>query len=78
MLHGTMPAKNPDPMQAPLPEKFSPANLFSRERRKQRMLRFLEAFERRSWPGASEGNFLVPVSRADRREAASDGRGSRR
>ena len=65
-----MAANDPKSMQAPCPEKFSPANLFSRERRKQRMLQFLEAFERRSWPGAREANFLVPVSRADVREAA--------
>ena len=56
-------------MQAPCPETFSPADLFSRERRKQRMLQFLEAFERRSWPGAHEANFIVPVSRADMRDA---------
>lgn len=73
-----MAAKHPESMQAPRPETFSPADLFSRERRKQRMLQFLEAFERRSWPGAREANFLVPVSRADVREAAAAERKSPR
>jgi hypothetical protein len=63
-------------MQAPCPETFHPADLFSRERRKQRMLQFLQAFERRSWSGAHEANFLVPVSRADLREAATAARTS--
>ena len=62
-----MAAKHPQTMQAPCPENFSPVDLFSRERRKQRMLQFLEAFERRSWPGAHEATFIVPVSRADLR-----------
>lgn len=65
-----MAANYPESMQASYSDKLSPAHLFSRERRKQRMLQFLEAFERRSWPGAREANFLVPVSRADVREAA--------
>ena len=73
-----MAANDPKSMQAPCPENFSPANLFSRERRKQRMLQFLETFERRSWPGAHEANFLVPVSRADVREAALAERNSAR
>ena len=52
-------------MQAAYPEQISPATLFSRERRKQRMLQFLQAFERRSWRCAPEMSFLVPVSKVD-------------
>ena len=74
-----MAANDPKTMQAPCPETFSPADLFSRERRKQRMLQFLEAFERRSWPGAHEATFIVPVSRADMRDlAAADRNPARR
>ena len=57
-------------MQTLPPKNFSPATLFSRERRKQRMLQFLETFELRSWPVVGDTGFLVPVSRADLREAA--------
>ena len=77
-LSGTMPAKHPEIMQAPCPETFNPVDLFSRERRKQRMLQVLEAFERRSWPGAHEANFIVPVSRADLRETVGGERSSAR
>lgn len=52
-------------MQTTYPEQISPATLFSRERRKQRMLQFLQAFERRSWRCAPEMPFLVPVSKVD-------------
>jgi hypothetical protein len=52
-------------MQTAYPEQISPATLFSRERRKQRMLQFLQAFERRSWRCAPEMPFLVPVSKVD-------------
>ncbi len=50
-------------MQTPFPNQVSAANLFSRERRKQRMLRFLQAFESRSWRCAAEFSFLVPVTK---------------
>ena len=52
-------------MQTAYPEQINPATLFSRERRKQRMLQFLQAFERRSWRCAAEVPFLVPVSKVD-------------
>lgn len=55
-------------MQTPYPNQVSAANLFSRERRKQRMLRFLEAFESRSWRCAPEFSFLVPVTKEAHRE----------
>lgn len=54
-------------MQTPSPEHFYPATLFSRERRRQRMLQFLEAFERRSWRCDPETPFLLPWSKADLR-----------
>jgi hypothetical protein len=56
-------------MQTAYPEQITPATLFSRERRKQRMLQFLQAFERRSWRCAPEMSFLVPVSKVDVRSA---------
>ncbi len=65
-------------MQTLPPQNFSPATLFSRERRKQRMLQFLETFELRSWPVVGDTGFLVPVSRADRREPAAADRTARR
>jgi hypothetical protein len=52
-------------MQTAYPEQISPATLFSRERRRQRMLQFLQAFERRSWRCAPEAPFLVPLSKDD-------------
>lgn len=55
-------------MQTPFPETRHPSTLFSRERRRQRMLQFLEAFERRSWRGANEIPYLVPLSRLDLRD----------
>ena len=57
-------------MQIPTPDHFSPTLLFSRERRRQRMLRFLEAFERRSWRCDPEMPFLLPWSKADLRPGA--------
>lgn len=57
-------------MQTLPPAKFSTATFFSRERRRQRMLKFLETFELRSWPVVGDTGFLVPVSRADLREPA--------
>lgn len=65
-------------MQTLYPQKISPATLFSRERRKQRMLQFLETFERRSWRCASELPFLLPVSRADLREESAERAPARR
>jgi hypothetical protein len=65
-------------MQTPSPEHFHPTLLFSRERRRQRMLQFLEAFERRSWRCAPETPFVLPWSRDDLRHpavvATTDGR----
>lgn len=57
-------------MQTAYPEHISPATLFSRERRKQRMLQFLQTFERRSWRCAPEAPFMVPVSKIDARGSA--------
>ncbi|WP_457795262.1 hypothetical protein [Horticoccus sp. 23ND18S-11] len=45
-------------------------SLFSRERRRQRMIQFLETFERRSWRCAQEFPFLLPLSKDDLREPA--------
>lgn len=64
-------------MQTAFPENLSPTTLFSRERRKQRMLQFLQAFERRSWRCASEMPFLVPVSKGDVRGFNSSGTAKR-
>jgi hypothetical protein len=57
-------------MQTPFPEQTSTTTFFSRERRRQRMLQFLEAFERRSWPGESERPYLLPFSREQLGDAA--------
>ncbi|MBL9188521.1 MAG: hypothetical protein JNK23_13625 [Opitutaceae bacterium] len=65
-------------MQTPYAQNLSAANLFSRERRRQRMLKFLETFELRSWPVIGETGFLVPVTRADVREPAADRAPTRR
>lgn len=54
-------------MQAPHDPSLTTAILFSRERRRRRMLEFLETFERRSWPCAPELPFLVPWSKSDSR-----------
>ena len=62
-------------MQTAYPEHITSATLFSRERRKQRMLQFLQAFERRSWRGAAEVPFLVPVSKVDVRASLSNSTG---
>jgi hypothetical protein len=55
-------------MQTPFPEPTHPATFFSRERRRQRMLQFLEAFERRSWRCAPDAPFVFPLSKDDLRE----------
>lgn len=54
-------------MQAPHDSSLTTSILFSRERRRRRMLEFLETFERRSWPCAPELPFLVPWSKSDTR-----------
>ncbi|MBL9199934.1 MAG: hypothetical protein JNL39_05470 [Opitutaceae bacterium] len=64
-------------MQTLPPAHLSTATFFSRERRRQRMLKFLETFELRSWPVVGDHGFLVPMSRADLREPAA-GRASAR
>ena len=56
-------------MQTAFSDQTLPATFFSRERRRQRMLEFLEAFERRSWQCASEVPFLFPLAREDLRES---------
>ncbi len=55
-------------MQTPYSDAFNPSNLFSRERRRERMLKFLETFERRSWRCAQEIPFLLPFTKADLQE----------
>jgi len=55
-------------MQTPAPDHLSAAALFSRERRRQRMLQFLEMFERRSWRCEPELPYLLPLSKAELRE----------
>ena len=52
-------------MQTPFRDPADPVTLFSRERRRKRMLQFLEAFERRSWPCAPELPYLLPLSSED-------------
>jgi len=56
-------------MQTPFPQQPTTATFFSRERRRQRMLQFLEAFERRSWPCEPESPYLLPFSKEQLREA---------
>ena len=58
------------PMQTAFPNYSRATELFTRERRKQRMLHFLETFDRRSWPAAPDTPFLLPLSRVDRPEPA--------
>ena len=55
-------------MQTPYSDLRNPTTFFSRERRKERMLKFLEAFERRSWRCAGEFPFLVPLAKEELRE----------
>lgn len=59
-------------MHTTFPEQASPATLFSRERRRQRMLQFLDTFERRSWRCAAELPFLFPLAKEDLRESEFD------
>jgi hypothetical protein len=65
-------------MQTLTPTNLSTATFFSRERRRQRMLKFLETFELRSWPVVGDSGFLVPVTRADLRESAAERAPARR
>lgn len=62
-------------MQTPVPEQTSVSTFFSRERRRQRMLQFLETFERRSWRCAPEVPFLFPLHKDDLRDSALLGHG---
>ncbi len=55
-------------MQTPYSDPFQSPTFFSRERRKERMLKFLETFERRSWRCASEIPFLLPLPKSDLHE----------
>ena len=57
-------------MQTPVYEQNSVATFFSRERRRQRMLQFLETFERRSWRCAADFAFNFPLAKDDLRESA--------
>lgn len=57
-------------MHNPVNDHFSAATLFSRERRRQRMLQFLERFERRSWRCDPELPYLLPLTKSELREAA--------
>jgi hypothetical protein len=52
-------------MQTPATDPRSGAALFSRERRRQRMLQFLERFERRSWRCEPELPYLLPFAKAE-------------
>ncbi|MEN9632437.1 MAG: hypothetical protein RL077_841 [Verrucomicrobiota bacterium] len=49
-------------MHHALTEHPSSIELFTRERRKQRMLQFLERFDRRSWSKNPDVPFLLPFS----------------
>ena len=56
-------------MQTPFRDPVDTVALFSRERRRKRMLQFLEAFERRSWSGDPELPFILQMSTDDLRES---------
>jgi len=55
-------------MQTPYSDLNHPPTFFSRERRRERMLKFLEAFETRSWRCSPEFSFLVPLPKDDLRQ----------
>ncbi len=55
------------PMQPHFSDTYSVATFFSRERRRQRMLEFLEKFERRSWRAQPETGFRFPFTREELR-----------
>jgi hypothetical protein len=57
-------------MQTPATDQHSAGALFSRERRRQRMLQFLEMFERRSWRCDPELPYLLPFSKDQLPEAS--------
>jgi hypothetical protein len=59
---------NAPTMQSPYPEQINPVTLFSRERRRQRMLQFLQTFERRSWRCDQDSPFIFPLAKEDLRE----------
>ncbi len=48
-------------------EQTSVPTFFTRERRRKRMLQFLETFERRSWRCAAETPFNLPLPKEDLR-----------
>ncbi len=56
-------------MQTPFPDSTPPATFFSRERRRQRILRFVEAFERRPWRCSPEVPFRFPFAKNEVKEA---------
>lgn len=57
-------------MQTPFREPTPAATFFSRERRRQRMRNFLEAFEHGAWRRPSEISFLFPFTKSEMRESA--------
>ncbi|MSU48146.1 MAG: hypothetical protein EXS37_03490 [Opitutus sp.] len=57
-------------MQTSFPNYSRATELFTRERRRQRMLQFIETFDRRSWASDPEQALLLPFSKADIREPA--------
>ena len=65
-----MDAKAREPMHTAYPDQVNAATFFSRERRRQRMIQFLEAFEQRSWRCTQETPFLFPLPKDDLREPA--------
>lgn len=54
-------------MQTPYSDLNHPPTFFSRERRRERMLKFLETFDRRSWRAVGDIPFLVPLPKDDMR-----------
>ena len=55
-------------MQTPYSTPITTGTFFSRERRRQRMRQFLEAFERRSRRCAQDFPFLLPLPKDDLRQ----------
>ncbi len=70
---GTRYAKRNLAMQTPFPDSTKPATFFSRERRRQRMRKFVEAFERRSWRCSPEIPFLFPFAKNEVKEEGCSG-----
>ena len=52
-------------MQTPYADPTTPTSLFSRERRRQRMLHFLAEFEKRPSSSGREFPFFLPLSRPE-------------